>query len=292
MTKNKNLKNIIELNISIIFISTSGALGRYIDMPVAVTIGFRALLACIFLFVFCKWKGFDFRIPKHDRGTLILSGVLMGLHWLTYFYALRLSNVAIGMISMFTFPVISSFLEPLILKTKFQKIQLLLGGVVLVGVYFLVPEFSFSNNYFKAVVIGIISAVLFALRNIITKTSVSNYNGSIIMMYQMAIIAMALSPFYLIYPNAGIMDQLPASIVLALLTTTIGHTLLVYSFKNFSVTSASIMSSAQLIYGILIGAIFLKEYPEMSSIIGGLLIFISVLLESLRTYPVLKKRTT
>ena len=64
----------------------------------------------------------------------------MTTHWVTYFYALQWSNVAIGMLSLFTYPVITALLEPLILKTKFQKHHLILGFIVLIGVYFLAPD--------------------------------------------------------------------------------------------------------------------------------------------------------
>jgi len=57
-----------------------------------------------------------------------------------------------------------------------------------------------------------------------------------------------------------------------------------YSFKHFSITTASIISSMQPIYGIIMGIIFLKEYPELTTLIGGALILLSVIIESVRTY--------
>ena len=140
MQNTQHLRNIIELNLATLFISTSGVLGRYIDMPVPVTITFRAMLAGVFLFLFCKWKKISFSIAYKDHYTLLIGGILMGLHWVTYFYALKMSNVAIGMLSLFTYPVITSFLEPILLKTKFQKMHLLLAALVLLGIYFLVPD--------------------------------------------------------------------------------------------------------------------------------------------------------
>lgn len=119
-----------------LFISTSGALGRYIQLSVPVTIASRAILAFVILLLYCRYKKVSFRIEKADRSMVILSGLLMGVHWLTYFYALQMSNVAIGMLSMFTYPVLTAFLEPILLKTKFQKIHLLLGALVLFGIYF------------------------------------------------------------------------------------------------------------------------------------------------------------
>ena len=155
-----------------LFISTSGALGRYIDLPVPVTIGLRAILALFFLLLYCKWKGISLVIQKKHLLTVLTSGLLMGLHWLTYFYALKLSNVAIGMISLFTYPILTAFLEPLLLKTKLQKAHLMLGLLVLLGIYFLVPSFDLENKYTVAVAVGVLSALFYALRNLILKTKV------------------------------------------------------------------------------------------------------------------------
>jgi drug/metabolite transporter (DMT)-like permease len=80
----------------------------------------------------------------------------MGLHWITYFYSLQLSNVAIGMLSLFTYPVMTSLLEPVFLKTQFSKMHLLLGVLVLIGIYFLAPSFDTENDYFLAILIGLL----------------------------------------------------------------------------------------------------------------------------------------
>ncbi|SHJ68562.1 DMT family transporter [Aquimarina spongiae] len=281
---NQHFKNILELNLAMLLISTSGALGRYIEMPVPIIIGFRAILAGILLFVFCKWKGISLSTSSKDRPTIILSGVLMGLHWVTYFYALKLSNVAVGMLSIFTYPVITALLEPVLLKTKFQKIHLLLALLVLLGIYFLVPDLNFENSYTKAVFFGVLSALCYSLRNLIMKTKVGSYNGSMLMWYQLVVVSIALSPFLFLMDSSGIKEQWLPTLTLALLTTAIGHTLFLGSFKRFSITTASIISSVQPVYGIIIGMIFLKEIPVLSTIIGGLLILTSVVIESVRTY--------
>ncbi|MEW7290776.1 DMT family transporter [Aquimarina sp. 2304DJ70-9] len=284
MKNTQHLRNILELNLAMLLISTSGALGRYIDMPVPVIIGFRALLAGVLLYIYCRWKKISFRTGSKDRPTIILSGILMGLHWITYFYALKLSNVAIGMLSIFTYPVITALLEPVLLKTKFQKVHLLLAVLVLIGIYFLVPDLDFNNSYTKAVLLGVISAVCYSLRNIIMKTKVGNYNGSVLMWYQLVVVTFFLIPFLFIMDSSGIKEQWLPTLTLALFTTAIGHTLFLESFKRFSITTASIISSVQPVYGIIIGIIFLGEIPVFSTIIGGVLILTSVVIESIRTY--------
>jgi drug/metabolite transporter (DMT)-like permease len=282
MPETKRFQNLLELNISLILISTSGPLGRYIDLPVPVTIAFRALIGGMLIYLFCRWKRYDFKVKKKDRGLLLAGGLLMLMHWLTYFYALKLSNVSIGMLTLFTFPVITALLEPLLLKTKFQLIHLILGGLVILGIYFLVPEFDINNNNTKALGFGVFSAVCYALRNIIMKSKVSEYNGSVLMLYQLIIISLVLFPSFFILDTSKMAAELPAALVLALLTTALGHTMFLYSFKHFSTTSVSIMSSVQPIYGILLGMLFLNENPDQSAVLGGALILTSVVVESMR----------
>ncbi len=267
-----------------LFVSTSGALGRYTTLSVPVTIGLRALLALLLLLVYCKWKNISLRIKKKDRALLVVSGLFMGLHWITYFYSLRYSNVAIGMLSLFTYPVLTSFLEPIILRTKFQKVHLLLAILVLLGIYFLVPDFDLDSSYTIAVLLGILSALFYALRNLSLKSSVNTYDGTALMSYQLLVIAIILCPFFFFEDSTNILSEWKPLLALALITTAIGHTLFLRSFKHFSITTASIISSIQPVYGIIIGALFLSEIPSLTTIFGGVLILSSVVIESIRSY--------
>lgn len=282
MTESKSKFPMLELNLGILFMSTSGVLGKYIELPPYLTICLRSLIAFIALFVFCKWRKFSFKIEKKDLATVILSGIFLGLHWVTYFYALALSNVAIGMLSLFSYPALTAIIEPLYFRNKVKKFHILLGVIVLVGIYFLVPDFDFGSNNLKAVGFGVLSALCYSLRNIIMKGKVSDYNGSVLMSYQLLVVGLCISPFlYQLNLNDAI-KFLPATLGLAFLTTSVGHTLFLYSFKNFSAATSSIISSLQPIYGIVFGAVFLSEYPEPSTLIGGTIILFTVIAESVR----------
>lgn len=278
-----HLQHILEINLAMFFIATSGALGRYVQLPVTVTIGVRAILAFVVLVCFCWFRKFSFKVNQKDIPVVLLSGVLMCAHWVFYFYALKLSSVAIGMLSLFTYPVITAFLEPLLLGTKFQRIHLLLAFLVLTGMYFLSPDLNVHNSNTIAIACGLLSALVYAIRNIILKRKVSNYNGSILMVYQTGISGCILLPFVFTVSFDLIVDQWQALMALAILTTVIGHTLFLMTFKHFSITTVSIIGSIQPVYGILIGVVFLSEIPNSTTIIGGLLILSSVLIESVRT---------
>lgn len=275
-------RNLLELNLSVLFISTSGALGRYIDLPAPVTIGMRAALAAVALILFCRWRKISLQVYPKDLLVVSVGGALLGLHWITYFYALQLSNVAIGMLSLFSYPAITAILEPLINKTKILPFHLLLCGVALLGIYFLAPDFDLENSHFTAVGFGLISALCYALRNIILKPKIAHYNGSALMVYQLIAIAVLLAPVFFFMDTSNLLDFLPATVMLAVVTTSLGHTLFLTSLRHFSVITASIVSCTQPIYGILIGMLFLQEYPAWTTVIGGALILSTVLAEGIR----------
>lgn len=281
--KDTNFRYLLELQIAMICIGTSGALGRYIEMSPPLTIWWRGAFALLLLGLYCWWKGFSFHLGSRKNSLMVLlTGVLMAVHWVTYFYALQLSNVAVAMLSLFTYPVMTALLEPLLLKSKFEPIQLMLGGVLLIGIFFLVPSFSLDDSVTQGVLIGLFSALIYSIRNIILKTQVSNFNGSVLMFYQMVVTAIVLFPVLFFYSSAAVPQYIPQILLLALVTTAIGHTLFLNSFKHFSVSTASIMSSMQPIYGIVIAMLFLQEFPNERSLIGGTLILMTVVIESRR----------
>jgi len=141
-----------------------------------------------------------------------------------------------------------------------------------------------KNDQFIAVGFGVFSALCYSIRNIYMKAKSSEYEGSILMVYQLIIVSVLLSPVFYFYDVNGLGVSLPAILILALLTTAIGHTLFVYSFRNFSISAASIISGVQPIYGIIIGMIVLGEYPGVRTIIGGSVILGTVLIESVRSF--------
>jgi len=272
----------LQLNLAMLLVSTSGVLGRAVTLPPVVTIGWRALLAVGFLFIFLKWKRISLKIDREDRFKVILGGILMGIHWVAYFKALQLSNVAIGMLTIFTYPALTSILEPLLLNLPFQKIHLFLGLLVLAGIAFLIPDLDFENEYTQAVAFGLGSALAYALRNILMKKQVKKYHGSLLMTYQALIVGIALIPLSFQTSVETLQENLIWLLALALLTTALGHTLFLLTFRYFSITTASIISSVQPVYGIALGILLLGEMPQWSTIIGGVLIISAVIIESLR----------
>ena len=278
------LKNLSGLILATLFISTSGVLGKYIAMPSEVIIWFRSAFAMIFLYGFCKSRKISLRvIDLKTHVPFIISSLFTAGHWVTYFYALKLSNVAIGMLSLFTFPVITALLEPIFIKSKLNPVHLVLGLMVLIGLYILAPEFTLESSDVRGILFGLFSALCYSIRILILKQHVTLYNGSMIMFYQTFVITIILFPVLFFMDTSGFQSQFPYLLLLALLTTAIGHSLMVHSLKFFSASTATIISSIQPVFGIIIAFIVVDEVPSRNTIWGGLLIISTVFIETIRS---------
>mgnify|MGYP003666464597 FL=1 len=285
--ENNHLKNLSGLVLATLFISTSGVLGKYIEMPSEVIVWFRSAFAMVFLYFFIKYKKISLKVS--DRKThvpLIISSLFMAGHWITYFYALKLSNVALGMLSLFTFPVITALLEPVFLKTKLNPIHIVLGIIVFIGIYILAPEFNLESTDVKGILFGLLSALCYSIRVLILKQHVQNFHGSMLMFYQTTVITIVMVPVLFFMDLSGFQSQFPYLLLIALLTTAIGHSLMVHSLKFFSATATTIISSIQPIFGIILAFLFVNEIPTMNTVWGGLLILSTVLIESVRSKKV------
>ena len=193
--ENSYYKNLSNLVLATLFISTSGVLGKYIAMPSEVIIWFRSAIAMIFLYGFCRYKKISIKISNFKHHIpLTISSLFMATHWITYFYALKLSNVALGMLSLYTFPIITALLEPLFFKSKINPIHIVLGGVVLIGVFILAPEFNLESSNVKGILFGLFSALCYSIRLLILKQHVNHYHGSMLMLYQTSVITIILIP--------------------------------------------------------------------------------------------------
>ena len=282
--KSQHTNHLLELLLGTLFISTSGVLGKFIDLPTPVIIWFRSALGALFLYVFCRYKHYNIKITsKKDFSTVLLSAIFLGTHWITYFYSLKLSNVALGMLSLFTFPVITALLEPLFIKSKLDKIHIFLGILVLVGIYILSPDFDFESSQVKGVLLGVFSALCYALRNLVLKRNISSYSGTALMMHQILILSVLLIPTIFLMDISNLSSQFPYIVILALVTTAIGHSIFIHSLKYFSVSTASIINSIQPVLGIIMAYFFLKEIPTWNTFFGGSLILATVIIESIRS---------
>lgn len=214
---------------------------------------------------------------------LLLLGGVLGLHWVTYFLAIRVSSVAVGMISLFTFPIMIVFLEPIFLHTQRTKADLGLSLMVFIGVLIMVPEYNLSNNITLGIVWGLISALLYSLRTIFSRKYLQQVDGLTLMVYQFTGAAMVTAPMLSVgSASIGLRDVI-LLILLGLVFTALAHTLLVLSLEKLKAKTYGIIAASQPFLGTIAAAVFLGEDPSERTLIGGLIVVCAAVYEGYRS---------
>jgi drug/metabolite transporter (DMT)-like permease len=289
--KVKPLSPFIQLNLGLLFLSTSGVLGRAIDMSPTLIIWWRGFIATILMLAFIRLCRYSMRVrSKGELFIIILSGILLAAHWITYFYALALSSIAIALLTLHTYPAMTALLEPLMLKTRFRWYHLWLAMLIVVGVYILLPDTDYSGDISIAIVLGLVSALAYALRNIFTRKVIVHYNGSVMMLFQLIVITIVLMPILFVETPgySSIQYEWPLILTLAIVTTCLGHTLFITNLKHYDTITISLLNSIVPVYGILWGVIFLGEHPSLKTVLGGSLILVAFIIESIHSAKVRK----
>lgn len=285
--------HLVQLATGILFMSTSGVLGRYISLPAPVIIWIRCLVCVVLLYAILKLlkKSVFIGWGRHFR-IVILSSLFLGAHWITYFMSLQLSNVAVSMLSMFTYPVMTALLEPLVLKTRFNPVTILLSIFAFIGVSFLVPELDFGNTMTQGILLGLFAGFFYSLRNLLLKMNINEHDGITLMYYQVIILSLLLWPVMFMYevsiPEIEINDWM-SLLALGVLTTAIGHTLFTRSLKHFTVSTVSIMSCLTPLLGAGLAYVFLDEIPRGQTFVAGTIIMLTAIYESYRSVKVKKQ---
>ncbi len=278
-------RQLLALNLGTLLLSTSGILGKLITLSASHTILLRCAIAFTVLFALNWFTRYNQRVNwlRHGR-FFVASGVLLAFHWVSYFYAIHISTVAVAFISLFTFPVMTTLLEPLFFKTRLSWRSLANAGLVFSGIVLLVPAFDLQTSLTAGALAGLGSALLFALRNLMNKQYIGIYPARTMMTWQLLVAGLVLLPSLLLQPlqlsagNAGYL------LLLGVVTTAAGQTLFVNSFKHFATSTASIITSAQPVYGIALAVIFTGEELNWRTLAGGAVILGSVVFENLRQY--------
>ena len=188
-------KNVILLHIAVMCFSCSGVIGQYVQIPaVQVAMG-RVICSSLLLLAIslvCKDKlTLD---SKKDYGLMILTGVVMAIHWSSFFQSIQTSSVAIGTITFSTFPLFLTFLEPLLFHEKIRGKNILNALILLMGVLITIPEFSVENKVTIGILWGMLASFTYAVMTLSNRYFSNRYKGRTICLYEQGTAAIALLP--------------------------------------------------------------------------------------------------
>lgn len=257
---------------------------KLLPFPAVTIISGRALFSVIILglFFWLRGKSVSYRSFK-DFLFVFGIGILFALHWVTYFHSIQVSTVAVGMLSLFTYPVFSAILEPLFGGKRPDPFAFFLALFSFFGLFLIVPDLSWDNQMFQGVVWGVVSAVLYAIRNLLTKEMHVHYPSAQILFTQLIATTIVLLPFANgLFVMLAEPKYLLFQVVLAGIFTSLAHTIWIRSLSNLSVTTAGTLSTLSPIYGSLAAWYFLGEVPPERLWLGGGVILFCAIMEVFR----------
>ncbi|MCW7482988.1 DMT family transporter [Leptospira kanakyensis] len=257
---------------------------KLLPFPAVTIISGRALFSVILLglFFWLRGKSVSYRSFK-DFAFVFGIGILFALHWVTYFHSIQVSTVAVGMLSLFTYPVFSAILEPMFGGKRPEPFAFFLALFSFFGLFLIVPDLSWDNQMFQGVVWGVVSAVLYAIRNLLTKEMHVHYPSAQILFTQLIATSIVLLPFADgLFVMLAEPKYLVFQVVLAGVFTSLAHTIWIRSLSNLSVTTAGTLSTLSPIYGSLAAWYFLGEVPPDRLWLGGGVILFCAILEVFR----------
>ncbi len=269
----------ISVNFAVLLFGLAGLFAKWIRLP-ALTITFgRVLFSPIALGLFMLIRKQSFRISsRKDAALLAGAGVILAVHWWSFLAAIQLSTVAIGTITFSAFPLFVTFLEPPVFHTGLKPRNIFLAILILIGVFITIPEFSFENSTFTGILVGLVSALTYAVLTVMNKIFAGKYSSTLTAFYEQAAAAVVLFPLVLRaggFHPAG--TDLALLLFLGIVTTALAHTLFISGLKDLPAQLAGICSSMETVYGILFALLFLGEVPSIREIIGAVIIICAVI---------------
>jgi drug/metabolite transporter (DMT)-like permease len=273
----------IEIFFALLLFSSNGIFVKLLSLGPILIVAYRSVIACIILGLYLSITK---KFQKMSTKEILLNslfGILLTAHWITFFYAFKVSTVAIATASLFTFPVFTAILEPIINKKSIKRKDIFLSLLVLSGITIMVPEWNIENTGMQGLLWGLTSSIVYVFRNIGLKKHLSHINSSQVMFGQTSIASIMLLP--VIFQSNFVFEgiDIPLLLTIGIGVSAFGHTIFAKSIQILSAKTASVIFSSQVFISVLIAFFVIHEIPNWQTIIGGILILAAVYIEIMQT---------
>lgn len=196
MLENK-LKNYLLLHVIVFIWGFTAILGALITLEAIPLVFFRMGLAVLFIFIYFISTKKSFILDKKGILKFLITGIIIAVHWIFFFKAIKVSNVSVALVTMSTGAFFASLIEPIFFRRKIKLLEIVLGLCVIIGLYII---FNFESRYQLGILYALISAFLSALFAVLNGLFVKKYDPNTISFYQLFFGTVAVA-FYLIFSN-------------------------------------------------------------------------------------------
>jgi drug/metabolite transporter (DMT)-like permease len=287
-------KDYFKLHFIVFLFGFTAILGKLVSIPAVEMVFYRTLLAAIGMaFLILVTRG-TFKISNSDLIKILLTGVIVAIHWITFFASGRVSNPSTSLVGFATCSFWAAFIEPIAKRKKIHSLEVGLGLVVLVG---LVLIFSFDFNYAFGLFLGIISGLTAALFSVMNSKLAARVSAYTITFYEMVGACLTVALFFPIYQSYFAEDKqlhlAPAPMdwvyigIMSIACSVYAYSVMIDLSKKLSVFFIQLALNLEPVYGIIIALLVFGQQEVMgwNFYVGTVIILSAVVL-----YPVLKKK--
>ncbi|HTL10530.1 MAG TPA: DMT family transporter [Chitinophagaceae bacterium] len=281
-------KAFIQLHIAVFLAGFTGILGRLISLNEGLLVWWRLLISAATMWILYLYRKRITRISLGDTLKIAGIGMIAALHWVSFYGAIKYSNVSVALVCFSAVGFFTAMFEPLMLRTAFKPVDLLLGLLVIAGIIII---FHFDVRYKTGIAIGVIAAMLGAIFPICNRQLMQRMNAETLMTYELTggwVALTLLMPWYLhIFP---VTSWWPAGsdwywlLFLSWVCSVWAFQLSANALKKISAFTVNLSYNLEPVYGILLAFFIYQENKDLGlSFYAGLAcILVAVLLQTMR----------
>lgn len=264
----RNNRAYAQLHLAIFLFGFTAILGRLISLSAMEIVWYRLLLAALSMLLLPQlYRGLRTIEPRH-LWQLAGIGFLVCLHWVAFYASIKYANVTVALSVLSTSALFTAIIEPLIYKTRLRKVEVLLGAMVIPGMYLI---FSFGKVYYIGILLALLAGFLASLFSVLNRKMVARYPALAISFLELVsgwILLTLLSPLYLHYfPAATFVPQEMDWLYLAVLAigcTTLAFVLSIHALRSVTAFTFNLSINLEPIYGIIMAIFLFDEHEEVS----------------------------
>ncbi len=285
MLKSK-LTDYLHLHFIVFIWGFTAILGKLISINAVALVWFRLTIATIILFIYLLILKTNFKVKIKDLSRFCIGGIIIGLHWLTFFYAIKISNISITLAGLSTGALFVSFLEPIILKKRIKLYEMFLASITVIGIVII---FNVENQFFYGLIVALISASLSALFTVINSIYIQHYSASVLSVYELMFATLTISIF-LFFENGFSLKMFELSkndwlyiLILGSICTAYALTASSKLLKKISPFTMMLTINLEPVYGIVLAILIFGDSEKMNPnfYIGVILILVTVVLNGI-----------
>ena len=285
-TMDSRAKNILLMHFVILIFGFTGILGKLITIEAIPLVFWRTLIGGGAIYVWLKMRR---KVSKKSAADVLKMGgigLLVAIHWITFFASIKISNVRVALTMLATSPMFIGFLEPLIFKRKIDWRELTVAAVVLIGVGTI---FSFNTTYHEGMILGIISAFFASLFATLNGVLIKTHDASNISLVELLSASAAI--FILLFFTGEVNGDLFVLsgqdwfwiTILALVATSFAFIAFTSVMKVLTPFTTSVAINLEPIYSIILAVIIFGDEEIMGTrfYIGASIIICAVMLNTI-----------